>query len=136
MKQILQGVALFACLLSPLVTLAQVPDTQYSDSLAYITGGVGDEETAAILSEAKQWPLMLQLSQIESGRGIWIFGAKIKIVNSKQKIIFDAQANGPYMLVNIDPGEYVLLANYQGVEQKRALMVRAGQAQKMTIFWK
>ena len=115
---------------------AQIPDTQHSEGIAYISGGVGDGESEAILAEAKQWPVLLELSQLENGRGVWIFGAQIKLVNKQQKVIFNAQADGPYMLINITPGDYQILASYQGVEQKRALTVKAGTSQKLNIFWK
>ena len=115
---------------------AQIPDTQHSEGIAYISGGVGDGESEAILAEAKQWPVLLELSQLENGRGVWIFGAQIKLVNKQQKVIFNAQADGPYMLINITPGDYQILASYQGVEQKRTLTVKANSSQKLNIFWK
>lgn len=127
---------LMICLLSSLLAVAQVPDTKYSDGIAYISGGVGLEESEAILAEAKQWSVLLELSQLEGARGVWIFGAQIKIINTKQKVIFDAQAEGPYILINLEPGEYVLQAAYRGVEQKRAISVKPSQSQKITIFWK
>lgn len=115
---------------------AQIPDTQRSEGIAYISGGVGDGESEAILAEAKQWPLLLVLSQLENGRGMWIFGAQIKLINKQQKVIFNAQADGPYMLINLAPGDYQILATYQGVEQKRVLTVKADSSQKLNIFWK
>ena len=115
---------------------AQTPDTQYSEGIAYISGGVGDGESEAILAEAKQWPVLLELSQLENGRGVWIFGAQIKIINKQQKVIFNAQADGPYMLINLLPGDYQIIASYQGAEQKRALAVKADISQKLNIFWK
>lgn len=118
------------------VGFAQIPDTQYSRGISYITGGVGEGETQAILTEAKQWPLVLELSQLENGRGVWIFGAKIQIMNSAKQIIFDAQADGPYMLINLSPGDYSILASYQGVEQKRSISLNKGSPQKLSIFWK
>jgi len=128
-------IASYLLILSSL-SLAQIPETQYSENIAYITGGVGEGETKAILSEAKQWPLLLELSQLENGRGVWIFGAKIKIVNAKKQAIFDAQADGPYMLINLDSGPYTIEASYQGVEQKRAIVINADSPQKIEIFWK
>ena len=116
--------------------VAQIPDTQYSEGISYITGGVGEDETTAILSEAKQWPLLLEMSQIENGRGVWIFGANIKISNSNKQTIFAAQADGPYMLINLVPGDYVIEATYQGVAQKRALSIKADSPQKISLFWK
>ena len=116
--------------------LSQIPETQHSQGISYITGGVGEGETVAILAETKQWPLLLEMSQIENGRGVWIFGATIKISDSKKQIIFDAQADGPYMLVNLVPGDYLIEATYQGVVQKRALSVKSDSSQKISLFWK
>ena len=116
--------------------LAQIPETKYSEGISYITGGVGEGETTAILSEAKQWPLLLEMSQIENGRGVWIFGANIKISNSNKQTIFAAQADGPYMLINLVPGDYAIEATYQGVVQKRALSIKADSSQKISLFWK
>ena len=135
MKTLLKFIAFTACLLTTVVW-AQVPEAQRSQGVSYITGGVGEEESTAILAEAKQWPLLLELSQLENGRGVWIFGSQIKIANTKGAIIFDAKADGPYMLVNLDAGDYVIQASYQGVEQKRAISIKAGQPQKISIFWK
>lgn len=134
MKTLLNSIALTICLTTSV--WAQIPDTQRSLGVSYITGGVGEEESTAILAEAKQWPLLLELSQLENGRGVWIFGGQIKIANAKGAVIFDAKAEGPYMLVNLDSGDYVIQASYEGVEQKRAISIKAGQSQKISIFWK
>lgn len=115
---------------------AQIPDTQYSQGISYVSGGVGEEESQAILSEAKQWPLLLELSQLENGRGVWIFGAKIKILNSQNQVIFDAQADGPYILINLNAGQYQVEASYQGVVLKRSINIQGSTPQKLAIFWK
>ena len=115
---------------------AQIPPTQHANGISYITGGVGEDESSAIVAESKQWPLFLELSQLENGRGVWIFGAKIKILNAKQQAIFEAQADGPYMLINLDAGDYSIEASYQGVIQKRAISVKANTPQKISLFWK
>ena len=118
------------------ISVAQIPDTQYSQGISYITGGVGEDETQAILSEAKQWPLLLEMSQIENGRGVWIFGAMVNILNDKSQSIFNAQADGPYMLVNLGAGNYVTQASFKGVQQSKAISIKADTSQKISLFWK
>lgn len=118
------------------VSWAQITEIQHSQGISYITGGVGEGETNAILAEAKQWPLLLELSQIENGRGVWIFGATIKISSASKQLIFDAQAQGPYMLINLVPGDYVIEAAYEGVAQKRTISIKADTSQKISLFWK
>lgn len=136
MKTLFQWIFITSLLISGSLASAQIPPTQHSEGISYISGGVGEEETVAILSEAKHWPLLLELSQIENGRGVWIFGANIKVINQNQKTIFNAQADGPYMLINLGAGDYLLQASYQGVEQKRALSIKANSSQKISLFWK
>ena len=125
-----------SCLICASLTFGQVPNTQYSEGISYISGGVGEEESQAILAEAKQWPLFLELSQLENGRGVWIFGARIKILDAKNRVIFDAQADGPYILINLTSGQYQIEASYQGVAQKRSVAIQASTPQKLSIFWK
>ena len=136
MQTLLKIILSSSLLLVGTFSQAQIPPTQYSQKIAYITGGVGQEETIAILAEAKQWPLLLELSQLADGRGVWIFGANVKISNTQKQVIFDAQANGPYMLVNLDAGDYFIAATYEGAEQKRVISIKTGSPLKTSIFWK
>ena len=136
MKTLLKILIATQLILLSSLSSAQIPETQHSQGISYITGGVGEGETVAILADAKQWPLLLEMSQIENGRGVWIFGAIIKIMNSKKQMIFDAQADGPYMLINLESGDYVIEAAYQEVTQKRVLSIKANSPQKISLFWK
>ena len=136
MQTLLKIILSSSLLLVGTFSQAQIPPTQYSQKIAYITGGVGQEETIAILAEAKQWPLLLELSQLADGRGVWIFGANVKISNTQKQVIFDAQADGPYMLVNLDAGNYFIAATYEGTEQKRVISIKTGSPLKTSIFWK
>lgn len=49
---------------------------------------------------------------------------------------FDAQADGPYMLINLTPGDYAIEATYQEVIQKRGVSIKADSTQKVSLFWK
>jgi hypothetical protein len=136
MKTFLKIIVSAQLLLVGCFAFAQIPQTQYSQGISFITGGVGEGEATAMLAEEKQWPLTLELSQIENGRGIWISGASIKVMNAKKQLIFDALAEGPYMMINLVPGDYVIEAAYQGVPQNKALSVKADSSQKISLFWK
>jgi hypothetical protein len=136
MKPLLKIIISIQLLMMSSWALSQIPEAQHSRGISYITGGVGEGETVAIIAEAKQWPLLLEMSQIENGRGVWIFGATIKITDANKQVIFDAQADGPYMLINLLSGNYLIEAAYQGVTQKRALSIKSDSSQKISLFWK
>ena len=136
MKTLFKFIFIAQLLILSSLSAAQIPETKYSQSISYITGGVGEGETQAILAEAKQWSLLLEMSQIENGRGVWISGAMINILNDKNQTIFNAQADGPYMLVNLEAGSYAIQASFNGVQQTRAVSIKAGAPQKISLFWK
>ena len=136
MKTLFKFIFIAQLLILSSLSSAQIPETRYSQSISYITGGVGEGETQAILAEAKQWSLLLEMSQIENGRGVWISGAMINILNDKNQTIFNAQADGPYMLVNLEAGSYVIQASFNGVQQTKTVTIKAGAPQKIPLFWK
>jgi hypothetical protein len=136
MRTLLKCALGFGLSMMCVLAFAQLPDAQRSQGISYISGGVGEGEAQAILTEAKQWPLLLELSQLENGRGVWIFGASIQVINAQKQTIFNAQADGPYMLINLSPGDYLILATYQGVQQKRSISLQKDSSQKISIFWK
>jgi len=118
------------------MVFAQIPSTQYSQGIAYVTGGVGTVESQAIFDEAKRWPLLLALSQLEGGRGVWIFGATIQIQNTQNQIVFEASANGPLILINLPVGEYQIAANYKGTVQTKLVSVKSAAPQRINFSWK
>lgn len=136
MKTLFKFIFITQLLILSSLSAAQIPDTQYSQGVSYIAGGVGEGETQAILAEAKQWPLLLEMSQIENGRGVWISGVMINILNDKNQTIFNAQADGPYMLINLEAGIYSVQASFNGVQQTKAITIKAGAPQKLSLFWK
>ncbi len=127
----------FLMLLFSFKVIAQVPDTQYVNEIAYVAGGIGSEESAAIEIESKQWPLMLQFSQVnEKGWGVWLSDIQIKVVNGENQEVFSAICNGPMMLMNLAPGHYDVVGIYEGKVQKRSVLIQANKPQKLSFFWK
>ena len=139
LRQIFLTVFLYAagCLFSFSI-FAQVPDTKYSDGIAYITGGVGEDEFLSIKDESRLWPIMLELSKVgKAGWGVWISSVFIKVSNVNKQEIFNAVSDGPLMLINLEPGEYVINATFEGISQHRKIAVKFNQAlQKTAIFWR
>ena len=52
------------------------------------------------------------------------------------QLIFDAQADGPYILINLTAGQYQIEASYQGSIQKKSVLIQGSGLQKLAIFWK
>jgi hypothetical protein len=123
--------------ISYLTAYAQIPDVQRSGEISFVSGGIGSNESEAIQAEAKKWPLLLQFSQADQkGWGTWVSGVSVKITNDKKEKILNLICDGPFLLLGLKPGSYVIEASYEGITQQRNVMVRQGQSEKLSIYWR
>ena len=118
-------------------SLAQLPPSKTQGDTTFITGGIGNDESSAMFAAAKKWSLLIEMSEIDgSGRGVWIAGINILVLNAKQQSILETVCDGPLMLLNAPPGQYTVEASYQGKLLKRSVVLKEGDPQKLSLFWR
>ncbi len=113
----------------------EVPESQNYQGIQYITGGIGSEESDAMLELGKKWPLTLEFSQDHPQRSLWVADVEVKITNQKQKLIFAAISDGPILLINLEPGTYNMEFVFEKRPLKRKIKIEEGQPQKLPIAW-
>lgn len=137
-------VALFLASLFSTPSLAEVtpsrdnlalPSVQLQGQTEYITGGIGKDESEAILREGSTWPLTLELVQTATPRPQYISDVRIVIKDKSGNSILDIDADGPYVLVKLPAGRYSLDAVYESKKLHRNLDIRKGHHEKVTLVW-
>lgn len=129
------------CFLMSTLSIAQaqspgeVPDSKRYQDIQYISGGIGSEESDAMLALGKKWPLTLEFAQDHPQRPLWVADVQVKITNSKQKVIFDALSEGPIMLVELPAGQYEIEAKFEERTLKRKIKVEQNKSVKLPIIW-
>lgn len=134
----LSHVLLSACLvLFSSLSLAQadIPEAKVSQGIEYISGGIGSEESDAMLALGKKWPLVLEFSQDHPQRPLWVADVKVKILDQKKKVIFEALSDGPIMLLKMTAGKYDAEYTFEGKVLKRSLVVEEDKFQKQSVVW-
>lgn len=133
----------FKCIMVCLIALvnftvyAQTPEVQRIGDISYIAGGIGSDESDAIQAESKKWPLLLQFSQIdEKGWGSWISSVKVRIFDSQKREIFNTICDGPFLLLDLNSGEYIMEFTYNDVIQKKIVTIKPKQPEKLSIYWR
>lgn len=114
---------------------SSLPPVQIQGQTEYFTGGVGLDESEAILREGKSWPLMLELAQAGTPRGRYIADVQVNIKDSAGNTVLDIIAEGPYVLAKLPPGKYSLEAVYKTIKLKRSLNLQKGRNERMTLLW-
>ncbi len=119
------------------LSLAQVeiPEAKISQGIEYISGGIGSEESDAMLALGKKWPLVLEFSQDHPQRPLWVADVTVKILDQKKKVVFEALSEGPIMLLKIRSGKYDAEYSFEGKVLKRSLAIEEGKFQKQSVIW-
>jgi fructose-bisphosphate aldolase class 1 len=114
---------------------ADIPEAKVSQGIEFISGGIGSEESDAMLALGKKWPLVLEFSQDHPQRPLWVADVTVKILDQKKKVVFEALSEGPIMLLKMNPGKYDAEYSFEGKVLKRTLVVEEGKFQKQSVVW-
>ena len=119
----------------PLVALGQLPTIQTEGSIKFIAGGIGSEESSSIKAEAKNWPLLIELSQKDGLKSNWITEVNIIITDAKGIPLLNQSNQGPMLLVSLKPGKYMIEGTYLNVRMVRTVVITSALPQKISFQW-
>jgi hypothetical protein len=109
-----------------------LPQVQQQGSVSYTSGGVGLDESKALLREQAHWPLSLRFTGPTAD---YLSGVQVRIVDAKNAEVLNTEAMGPYMLVKLPAGNYTVYAKYKDQEQKHAVNVAGAGRAKSAFHW-
>lgn len=109
-----------------------MPQVQHQGDVAYVTGGVGLDESTVLKQAQHDWPLAMRFT----GPGAdYLSDVHVRIEGNHQLEVLKADARGPYMLVKLPPGHYMVHASYKNDEQTRAVTVSKPGGAQADFHW-
>ncbi|SAK64696.1 hypothetical protein AWB76_03538 [Caballeronia temeraria] len=109
-----------------------LPQIQQQGDVSYTSGGVGLDESRALLREQAHWPLSLRFTGPTAD---YLADVHVRIVGGKGGEVLATDAMGPYMLVKLPPGSYTVYAKYKDQEKKQAVTVAGPGKAKAAFHW-
>jgi hypothetical protein len=109
-----------------------LPQIQQQGDVSYTSGGVGLDESRALLREQAHWPLSLRFTGPTAD---YLSGVTVRIVGGKGGEVLNTESMGPYMLVKLPPGSYTVYAKYKDQEKKQAVNVSGPGKAKAAFHW-
>lgn len=91
------------------------------------------EEVARIRAVSSQYSTMLEFAA--AGSGAYLSDVHVLVRQLDGKVIFDAVSEGPFLLIDLAPGRYGLMANYGGVEQVQHIQVPSKGHAQARFYW-
>jgi hypothetical protein len=124
------GLALALAAGSP--ALAQL-SIESSSGARYLSGGVGEEERAEMLLMLPDYNL--KVIAAAQGSGAFIDGVVLVVLDARGGKVFETTLNGPWLMGQLPPGRYELLATYGGTTQKRTMTIPARGQRVEYFYW-
>lgn len=113
---------------------ARLPGEQHEGSVGYITGGIGKTEAQLFEREMPKHPLAIELLEHTGKVEEFTADAKVRITDGRGHTVLDAQAGGPFMLVDLPPGRYSVAASIKNTTLKKsAVYVKRGELARATF---
>jgi len=132
MKQLRWTLALVAAIVS--LPAAAMNDGRTAQDRPFVSGGVSQDELAEL--RGKQPFFSLSLLTAAKGSGAHLAGVRVRIVDAKGQAVLETEMDGPYLLVDLQPGKYQIEAVNEGETQKRTLTLRDGNTQRLVLYFK
>lgn len=104
----------------------------HQGNVAFVSGGVGLDESRALLRESARYPLML--SFLGSNRE-YLSDVRVLLENSSGDEVLRTDARGPFLLARLPSGRYTVRVAYHGREQVRRIAVNAHGHVRSTFVW-
>ena len=124
------GAALLAATLQ--AGAATLPAAQTQNGVAYLTGGIGEEEAAAMRAEARHYPVSMLFTAGKDNA----FLADVKVtVTSKAGKELLTTAAGPFLLVNVPSGTYTVTAERNSKVLHRTVHVGKTGEKQIVFHW-
>ncbi len=113
-----------------------LPPERQAGNVTYVTGGVAEDQSEAFKLARADYPLAIELVQKSGGKNEFTADAQVQVSDSTGKVVLNAKADGPFMLVRLAPGTYRVQATLNGrtVEAKPVTVGAKGGAQAMLVF--
>jgi hypothetical protein len=109
-----------------------IPVAHDNHGIAYVTGGVGQDEVEAFRGLASGYNMRATFT---TGSGEYLSGVAVQVSRSDGTVVFNATSDGPYLFARLPEGRYRLTASLDGAQRSRELYVPAHGGVRFTMVW-
>jgi hypothetical protein len=114
---------------------AELPPVHHDGQVQYLSGGIGQDESTAMKSVEKQWPLSMEFAETRGGHADYLAGVDVVVRDASGRTALQATTDGPFMLAQLPPGRYTIEASLDGNTKRESVTIKDGAPAHATIVW-
>jgi hypothetical protein len=119
---------------SAMAAAVSMPAEQHQGSVGFVTGGIGEREAKLFEQQMSKHPLAIELLEHAGKANEFTANAAVKIVDVYGQTVLDAKADGPFMLVDLPPGRYSIVASLKNDTLKKSSILVAHDKRARATF--
>lgn len=112
---------------------ASISDGKTAQGESYVTGGIGASELDDL--EKRRHGFSLRVLTAAKGSGAYLADAVIRIIDGAGKTVLDTTADGPWLYVKLNPGDYKVTATYKTQVRQQATKIRANDRHEIFFYF-
>lgn len=114
---------------------AALPPLRMAGGIPYRSGGVGEQESQALRSQFRNYALSLTFAATLEGRNAFLASVQVRIADGGGTTLAELTTEGPFLVIDLPPGPYEVVASYEGREQRAKIRVEAGKPVQRAFVW-
>ena len=133
------AIAVSSLVLSPATVGApsdELPAPHKQGDVAFISGGLGQEEAIAIRHAAPYYSLALEFLLKAKPKDEYLSDVRVQIRDANDKLVLNATSNGPFLLANLPDGKYTISAQRNGELKTREVQIEAKEHRRVVFEWR
>lgn len=113
-----------------------LPPVQHAGDVAYLSGGIGSDQSAAFKDAMPRYPLSLEFARHTASNGNeYLANVPVTIADTHGNALVTTTTRGPFMLVSIPHGRYVVTASHDGKTERRTVEIGAAAHIDEAFIW-
>jgi len=112
-----------------------LPKEQKQGSIRFLSGGIGLRQAIAIKHAMHHYPLTLEFRGRANGKDRFLLEVQVTVTDAAGEVVLKTRSTGPFLLARFRPGKYEVIAEWQGMMQRREVEVRANGGERQVFEW-
>ena len=119
-----------------LAAAGHLPPEHMQGAVAFVSGGVGEDEAAAMKQAAQGYPLELNFfKRMPCGYDVYLATDEVAMKDQHGKVMMHTTADGPFLLARLPTGRYSVSASNDGVTKEHRVSIVPGKHERVVFEW-
>ena len=114
---------------------ANLPPVEYQGNVAFLSGGIGLDESTAIKGVMQNYPLVLEFAGKGNRGNEYLSDVPVQVSDMQGHVLLTTTARGPFLLASLPNGHYSVSVRYDGKTQRRDVTLTSSAHVHALFLW-